>query len=83
MNLQNDVLCESKFLVSRSILNPVSHQKKGSFPYPVLILGIIPHPVSFINPVSCEIFLTNPVSRGLKKPFLVSRETLLGAPTIK
>ena len=82
MNLQNDVLCECKFLVSRSIsqwrippekgsipcpvakINPVSHQKKGSFPYPVLILGIIPHPASFLNPVSRKIFLANPVSRG-------------------
>ena len=80
MNLQNDVLCESKFLVSRSILNPVSHQKKGSFPYPVLILGIIRHPVSFSSPVSPESFFTNPVSRGSKRPYPVSRETLSGAP---
>ena len=54
--------------------------KKGPFPYPVLILGIIPHPPSFLNPLSREIFLTNPISRGSRRPYPVSRETLSGAP---
>ena len=72
MNLQNNVLCECKFLCQhKSILYPT--RKKGSIPYPVLILGIIEHPASFLHPVSVRFFqrIPYPVAQKILFPYPV------------
>ena len=70
MNVQSDVLSNMLLSLSENSniscpltwIIPVSHQKKDSSLYPLLILGLIPHPVSFLNPVSREIFFKNLLS---------------------